>query len=503
MDLAVIGGGITGAGVAWDAALRGLRCVLFEKGDFGAGTSAATTRLVHGGLRYLEQGDLPLVRESLVEREFVQRAAPHLVRPISILLPTYRGERRRLWQIRIGLAIYRFLSRDRGYRVLGPGETLVRCPGLRAPGLRGAGLFTEYQMPFPERLVLEVVRAAEAAGARAHAYHEVEAVRWEEGLFVLAVRDLLRGSTSEWSTRAVVNAGGPWADEVARRFRPDLPPRVRRTKGVHLVLADAPDHGLLKASVRDQRLFFALPLSGLTLVGTTDTDWDGPTDAAVPEPADAEYLLASLADALPGRAAEGRRVLWAYAGLRPLALSRPGAHPSAVSRRHRIHADGPGGRFVTIVGGKYTIFRRMAEDAVDRVCRSLGARARCRTRRAPLFPEAGPGDTPVPDHLRRLYGPRAGEVAALAATPSDLEPLGPGCADTPAQVRYAVRREAARHLDDLLLRRLATSAAPDLGRGVSRRVAEIAGSELGWSAGRIAEELERYEEILRTRRLCG
>ncbi|MDW7712615.1 MAG: glycerol-3-phosphate dehydrogenase/oxidase [Deferrisomatales bacterium] len=524
-DLAVIGGGITGAGVARDAALRGLSCLLLEKGDFSAGTSAKTTRLIHGGLRYLESGDLALVAESLRERETLLRMAPHLIRPMPILLPVYLRDHRALWKIRAGLWLYDLLSLGKGtphYRMLGRREVLRRAPTLNPEGLNGAGLFYDYQILLPERLVLENIFSAREHGAYCLNYHEVTGISEEGDRFRLDVRDSLDNSEHRFTARVVVNAGGPWADEVGARYRSDLAPKVRPTKGVHVVVDADLDHAVFTSSPRDERLFFSLPLQGTTLVGTTDTFWKGSPEGAVPDPEDVAYLLDGLRKLLPGRNFQPSDVLWGYAGLRPLALTHKKGSPSSLSRRHVLHREGPEGRFLTLVGGKYTTFRKMAEDAVDAACRVLHFPVPSCTEQVPLF---GGGLTDavifrenvcectqkipnlpreVVEHLVTLYGRRCCDVIDVGLErPEWREPLARGYRDYRAQVAYAVRREDAHHLDDVLLRRLRTAVSLDLGLSAAPEAARIMGEELGWDEGTRKQELERFREILKREMALG
>jgi len=524
-DVAVIGGGITGAGVARDAALRGLSCLLLEKGDFSAGTSAKTTRLVHGGLRYLESGDLSLVAESLRERELLLRMAPHLVHPIPILLPVYGGDRRPLWKIRAGLWLYDLLSLGKGtphYGVLGRREALRKSPHLSPTDLRGAGLFYDYQILFPERLVLENIFSAREHGAYCLNYHEVTRIAERENLFQLDVQDHLSGSRHHFTSRVVVNAAGPWADLAGSLYRPDLNPKVRPTKGVHVVVDADLDHAVFTAAPRDERLFFSLPLEGLTLVGTTDTFWDGGSDAVVPADEDVEYLLEGLQKLLPGRRFTSADVLWGYAGLRPLALTGRRGAPSTLTRRHVLHREGPGGRFLTMVGGKYTTFRKMAEETVDAACQALGCKTSGSTDQAPLF-GGGLKDKLIfrenlcectqripnlpreaVDHLVSLYGRRCCDVIDVGLeNPQWREPIGEGYRDFRAQVAYAVRREDAHHLDDVLLRRLRASVSLDLGSSAAETVARIMAEELGWDAAAERAEVERFRELLHEEMILG
>ena len=513
-DLAVIGGGVTGAGIARDAALRGLSCILLEQGDFASGTSGKTTRLVHGGLRYLENGDLPLVIESLRERELLLHQAPHLIHPIPILLPLYQGESRKKWQLRLGLRLYDLLSLGKGtphYGTLEPREALRKAPHLESAGLAAAGLFYDYQIPLPERLVLENIFSAQDHGATCCNYREVVGITRSTDRFELRIQDRLDGSSHQVFARVVVNATGPWADRVGALHLPELPPKLCPTKGTHLVVASDTDHAVFCGTTPDQRLFFTLPLAGMTLVGTTETPWNGDPGTAAAGADDVEYLLSGLGRLFPSRQFAPADVLWTYSGVRPLALQRGSKNPSALSRHHVLHRDGSDGRFLTIVGGKFTTFRRMAEDTVDAASQLLGRRLPSSTKNTPL---AGGGfgdpvlfrehlcestgrlpDLPREDveHLVSLYGRRCCQVIELEIERSALRgPLAPGYRDRRAQVVYAVRQESARTLADVVLRRLHMGLSPDRGASGAAAVSQLMAAELGWDENIRRENLEEF-----------
>ena len=519
-DLAVIGGGITGAGVARDAALRGLSCVLLEQGDFASGTSAKTTRLVHGGLRYLENGDLPLVIESLRERELLLHLAPHLIHPIPILLPLYRGESRKKWKLGLGLRLYDLLSLGKGtphYDMLEPREALRKAPHMAATGLAAAGLFYDYQIPLPERLVLENIFSAQDHGATCCNYREVVGITRRMDRFELQIRDRLDGSSHLVCARMVVNATGPWADRVGALHLPGLPPKVLPTKGTHLVVASDTDHAVFSGATPDQRLFFTLPLAGMTLVGTTDTPWSGDPGIAAADAADVEYLLSGLRHLFPSRHYGPADVLWTYSGIRPLALQRGSKNPSALSRHHVLHRDGADGRFLTIVGGKYTTFRRMAEDTVDTACQLLARRVPTSTKTTPLtgggFPdpvlfreqlcectERFPNlPREAVEHLVSLYGRRCWQIIELEIEhPKFSGPLAPGYRDRRSQVVYAIQQESARTLADVVLRRLHMGLSADRGASGAAAVSQLMAAELGWGENTRRENLEEFRHQIAT-----
>jgi glycerol-3-phosphate dehydrogenase len=466
-DLLVLGGGITGAGVALDAALRGLRVALIDKGDFASGTSSISSKLVHGGLRYLEHGELGLVREALHERARLLHNAPHLVRPLRFLLPFYRPARVPAWKWRAGLLLYDVLAGagnlHRG-RALPVPQLCRQLPGLRTRDLVGGAEFFDAQMD-DARLCVEVVRSAALVGAVVANY--VEAVAFEKG--AVRAHDHLGGRELRVEARQVLNATGPWADAVRRLAGDDTGPLLQPTKGVHLV---APERGLpaglLLLHPADGRVFFVLPWLGKTLIGTTDTDYAGAPEGASVTDQDVEYLLAGhnhhLAPPLTRADLLGELV-----GLRPLLRAAPG-DPSARSREYRV-VSSPSA-LLTVAGGKFTTYRLMAEVVTDEVVRRLGARRRCRThdfrldgappeewaRYAPAAVarlQAWHGlDETAARHLVRRYGRRAGDVAAyLERDPALRRPVVPGEPDLLAELAYQRDHEMAVRPADFLLRR--------------------------------------------------
>jgi glycerol-3-phosphate dehydrogenase len=471
-DLLVLGGGITGAGVALDAALRGLRVALIDKGDFASGTSSASSKLVHGGIRYLEHGAIPLVFEALRERALLLHNAPHVVRPLRFVLPFYAGARLAPWQWRAGLTLYDLLAgrgNIRRSRPLPARWLLAEFPGLRAAGLQGGAEFYDAQMD-DARLCLEVIRSAAAAGARPANY--VEAVAFERDNGVLAgVRavDHVSGTELRIRARQILNATGPWVDEVGALAGEPGGAHLAPTKGVHLL---APGRGLRAAFLllhpRDGRVLFVIPWLGKTLIGTTDTvTAEGPDDLTV-RPEEVAYLLEAHNHYFRPPLERGA-VLGCFAGLRPLIRARPG-EPSARSREFRVFA-GPSG-LVTVAGGKYTTYRHMAEVITDGIARRLGRGRRCRTAAYPLDgAPRGPWGRFLAEetaaltgrhglsagaarHLVERYGRRAADVAAyLGHFPALARPVVPGEPDLQVEFIYQRDQEMALCAEDLLLRR--------------------------------------------------
>lgn len=488
VDLVIIGGGVIGAGIARDAARRGLSVALVERDDFGGGTTAASTRLVHGGLRYLAMGDIRLVRLDLRERETLLRIAPHLVAPLPFLLPLkVRGAIERI-KLRAGMLLYDALSYDKslpGHRMLDVRERQRLEPGLDATQFGGAALYYDAQVFSPERLALENVLDAAAHGAIAINHAEVTApIYAAERLAGVQIRDRLTLEERAIRARLVVNASGPWLDLATARLVANRPARLRTTKGVHIACERFTQHAVALESAIDGRLVFAIPWAGYTWLGTTDTDFTGDPAEAAATAKDIEYLIESVSPALP--AARKARRYWACAGVR--ALVGAGGSASDVTRMHRLVSDIPG--LLSVVGGKLTGYRAIAEDVTDRVCRTLQVPHTSSTR-DPL-PGAGPACSGAA-HLDRIYGSRAALVLALAAGDATLgAQLAPGYPDIAAQVAFSVRHEWCERLEDFMLRRSYLGFTPDRGLGAAVAVSCRMQHELHWSEGRRRDELRAY-----------
>jgi glycerol-3-phosphate dehydrogenase len=471
-DLLILGGGITGAGVALDAALRGFRVALIDKGDFASGTSSVSSKLVHGGLRYLEQGHFPLVYEALRERQLLLRNAPHLVHPLRFVLPFYAGACVPPWQWRAGLSLYDLLAgagnlkRSRPLRL----KQLQReFPNLRCTGLSGGAEYYDAQMD-DARLCIEVLQTAAGHGARVANYVEAVAFEKGEGLIrgVQAI-DHVSGESFPIHARQVLNATGPWVDAICRLAGDHVGPHLRPTKGVHLV---APDRGLHSAFLllhpADGRVFFVLPWQGMTLIGTTDTLSADSPDALTVTPEDRAYLLAGHNHYFtpPLRDAD---VLNSFVGLRPLIRSKPG-EPSSLSREFRLFASPCG--LLSAAGGKYTTYRAMAEAITDAIAERLGRRRRSRTHTclldgAPREPWLGFYEREtvslqtrcgvseaISRHLVQRYGRRVADVAAYVERDPELaKPVVPGEQELRAEFVYQQEHEMALFPEDHLLRR--------------------------------------------------
>ncbi len=516
----MVGAGINGCGIARDAALRGLRVVLIDKGDIASGTTAWSTRLIHGGLRYLEHVEVGLVRESLRERERLLRIAPHLVHPLSFLIPIYDRDRRGPWTIRAGMLAYDALSFDKSeerHHMLNAEQARQREPGLAEEGLRGAAVYFDAQAEYPERLSVENALDAHDHGATILTHRMVDRLLVEDGRVLgVALEDgpVIRAAVT-------VNVTGPWVDKVLAGVTGAPAQRlIGGTKGVHLVVGrfdGAPDEALY-VEATDGRPYFIVPWNDLFLIGTTDTRYDGDLDHVVADEDEIEYLISATNEVIPQAGLTRQDVLYTYAGVRPLPETREGE--DSITRRHVIHDHAPEIQgLLSIIGGKLTTYRNLAEETVDAVLGKLEREADpCRTGELPLpgggvaawdeFREEFVAASAVPERtarrLLRLYGSRAEDVMALgAAQPELLEPFDPDTGAVGAEVVHAVRAELASGLADVLLRRTMVGMGPATGLRADEAAARIAVEHLGWSEERARSEVSDYREGLRDMRPRG
>ena len=376
-DVVIIGAGINGAGIARDTAMRGLKVLLIDKGDLGAATTSASTRLIHGGLRYLENFEFGLVRESLREREILLRIAPHLVKPLAITIPIYKHSKRGRVTIRAGMILYDLLSWNKSlprHRMLSRAETLKRWPGLNSEGLLGSALYYDAQVEFPERLVLENVQSAREFGAEVFTYTQVTGFAVENGKVsgVEFVRE--DGQKHFAETEIVINAAGPWIDQVLDRLPVESPKLIGGTKGSHIVVPpfpDAPANAIYVEARSDRRPIFVIPWNDVFLIGTTDVRFQGDPDEVHCELWEIDYLLAETNLALPGSHLTRDSILYAYSGVRPLPVTGDKDEQS-ITRRHFIREHPRLPNLLSIVGGKLTTYRSLAEECVDLIFRKLG-----------------------------------------------------------------------------------------------------------------------------------
>jgi glycerol-3-phosphate dehydrogenase len=505
VDLLIVGGGIIGAGIARDAATRGLSVAILEQDDFSSGTTSRPTRLIHGGLRYLELFDFGLVRSDMREREILLRIAPHLVFPLPFLLPMYRPSLWYRFKLRVGMFLYDLLSLDKSLprrKWLDRAATLVDEPELLADGLAGAWRFYDAQVPLVERLVVENLVDAEEHGAVV--LNHMRALGYlTDGDRVLGVRarDEIAGAELELRARVTVNATGPWLDETVAPVRRFDRPLLRLTKGIHLVTPHATERAHVLFAKSDGRLFFVVPFLDSTIVGTTDTDYEGDPALAVATEDDVRYLQTAARQAFPH--APFDRILFTWAGVRAL-VREEGVSEGQVSRKHAIfdhqRREGVAG-LISVVGGKITAYRDIAEELTDTVVRRLGRREGSTTAAEPL-PGAREGAAPSADgrlpaathaHLASIYGARADRVTALIGDDASLaQPLCPHHHGIAAEVVHAVRNEWARTVGDVLLRRTMLGVTACQGLDCIDAIAARIGALLGWDAQRQRAEVERY-----------
>ncbi|MDP9238192.1 MAG: glycerol-3-phosphate dehydrogenase/oxidase [Chloroflexota bacterium] len=507
-DVVVIGGGINGAGIAREAALAGYRTLLVEREDFGSGTTSRATRLIHGGLRYLEHGEFGLVYESLSERETLVREKFYLVHPLRLLAPVYRGDARPAWKVRAGLVLYDLFSFRKSlprHRAMPRAALDAYEPGLSRDGLEGAYSFYDAQVEFPERLVVEAVRDMTDAGGIAINHAACTRLISPGGVLRgIEVRDECSGECLEVEARVVVNAAGPWVDQVlagSDAERHDL--LIGGTKGSHLVVEwpGGPRHGIFASAKEDGRPFFILPWYRYTLVGTTDLRYDGDPSKAQCTPDELRYLLDEATRLFPATPLRAEHVLYTYCGVRPLPYTKDGTDESTISRSHFIidHAKrgGPNG-LLSIVGGKLTTYRSLARLALPAIAKhvvpSLTA-VQGRSEAGSWKPEAG---SSVEADPLMLYGPRAGELQVLIeGDPSLGERICEHNPEVLAQVAYAVEHEQAVTLGDVLLRRLPVGWSKCHALDGAERAAGVMAQRLGWKDGEASRAVVAYERELR------
>ncbi len=522
-DVLVIGGGITGVGIARDAVLRGLHVALIEKDDFAAGTSSKSSKLVHGGFRYLKQGEFALVHEALVERKTLMTIAPHLVHPTPCILPIYENSAEPPWMIHLGLWLYDLLAFTKNigrHRMLSVEEIAQMEPELRQDGLRKAAQYYDCKAD-DFRVVMATVQSAALHGAVVANYVKAEEVLTEKGKIAgVIAKNQITGESLTIRARVFANATGPWSDRVQEALFKKFEPHVRTTKGVHLLVHrdNLPiDHAFMQFSVKDGRPIFAIPWKNIVLLGTTDTDYTGDPDRIETEREDVDYILESFNYYFPRANLTDDKVLSAFAGLRPL-LREEGKSASQVTREHRIF-EAPD-NFFTIVGGKLTTYRVMAHDMVNRLVKRLGKDfgvqpkvAKTITDQVPLYGgdienfeefsarwraklQEEHGIAPdIADHLIETFGSRIPDLLeALAKTPSGAERIHPQLPHIWAELTYALDHEMTLALDDFLIRRTHIfSLEKHQGLDVYEKILPVLSKRLGWSKKEEEKQVARLK----------
>ncbi len=510
-DIIVIGGGINGAGVARDAARRGLTVLLLERDDFGSGTSSWSSRLIHGGLRYLEYAEIGLVYESLRDRRALLRTAPHLVEPLRLTIPIYRGGKRGKWVIRAGLLAYDVLSWGKKlptHSMANAERTLAQMPGLNTEGLVGSASYSDAQVVFAERLVIENILDAQDHGARCINYAGVtELQRRDNAITGVTYFDERLGQAVQAHGNCVINAAGPWVDHVLRGLdSAQLPDIMGGTKGSHIVVAPFTGFGgaaLYTEARADGRPFFILPWNDQVLIGTTDIRDDNDPSDLVATQEEIDYLLTEVNQLFPDAELTSEQVRHSYSGMRPLPRQTDGPE-SAISRAHEIrhHADTARGLY-SVIGGKLTTYRSLALDVLQKLNRDQrlrlaksdtdtallpGAKDMAEARR--LCEQTGWLDDADRARLLRVYG---GMATAIVSTATDTESL------LRAEVEHVIEQESAHRLEDILCRRTMLGLGPRRGVDIAHTVASLAGERLGWSERQAREAGDRYVDMVNRR----
>jgi glycerol-3-phosphate dehydrogenase len=523
-DLAVIGGGINGVAIARDAAMRGLSVVLLERDDLASGTSAWSSRMIHGGLRYLEHREIGLVRESLQERQRLLQIAPHLVTPLPTLLPIYKGARRGPYLIRAGMAMYDSLSWGKtlpNHHMLNARDLTEQIPGIKQQGLRSGALYYDAQVTWAERLVIELAESAWRHKARIATRSRVLGIQATSGAAInLDVRDELTGETYAVRAKQVVNVAGPWVDDVLRGLSgPSHEPKlIGGTRGSHIVVRrwpGAPSSAVYFESARDARPILIIPWNGLIMLGSTDERNTGDPGRAVATPEEIRYLLDETNALIPSANLTAGHILYTYAGVRPLPRS-DASKTAEITRRHIIHDHAPQVRGLrSVVGGKLTTHRSLAEEVVDAVAKDLDCNTRSATAKSPLpgtegMPYAdllvtvadrieGIGADPqMASRMADTWGTRSLEIIDFARQEPELSRSIDG--ETPllgAEVAFAIDSEAALNLTDVLMRRTMVGFGPTLAREQIEPIADLMALRLAWDSTERERQVAIHNSWLR------
>jgi len=457
LDLLIIGGGIVGSGVARDAAMRGLRVGLVDQSDFASGTSSRSSRLLHGGLRYLAQGRLGLVHEASVEKTIIHHIAPHLAQPLAFIFPTRRGTEWKLWKLRIGVKIYDLLCHGRNLgksTSFSAAKTLEELPQLKPDNLTGSVRYFD-GLTNDARLVLDTLRSAEAHGALLANYTRLESSTRADDGWLCKLTDQLSGESVDVSARCVINAAGAWADRL-----PQSQVKLRLTKGVHLVI-DRDRLPIADAVVMTEgsRILFAIPWGQRVILGTTDTDYTGPIESPRCEPADARYIL-DVTNANFSVKLNTDDIISTWAGLRPL-IADPKGRPSDISRAHQIMTPQPG--WIDVAGGKLTTYRLMAEQTVDLAAKQL----------AKNIPKSPTAEEPLLSDDSKFSGILPPEFSREA-------------------VEHYCRNEWAVHLADIMIRRTSWRYYYRNHAELARQAAQWMREICGWSEAEESREVSDY-----------
>ncbi|MGA1621669.1 MAG: glycerol-3-phosphate dehydrogenase [Synechocystis sp.] len=532
-DLIVIGGGINGVGTARDGALRGLKTLLIEKDDLASGTSSWSTRLIHGGLRYLEYFEFSLVRESLREREVLLKTAPHLVHPLQLTIPVYDWSSRAYWEIKAGMILYDIFSFDKTlppHRMLGPRQFQQLFRVAEKKGLQGGAQYFDGQVEYAERLALEVALSAEQAGATVLNYVAVTGLEKDpnqQAITAIHCQDHLTDQTFSVDTRnaVVINTAGPWVDKVCALGRQDQHPtaivngrKIGGTKGSHIVVdpfPGAPTTALYVEAFVDKRPYFIIPWLGKYLIGTTDLRYEGDLDAVKASDDEIDYLIGETNRVMPAAQLSRDDVRFTYAGVRPLPYS-DGKKAGSITRNHILydHTQDGVNNLISLIGGKLTTYRQVGQELVEKAYQKRGqASPPCLTLTQPLPGAETPSlslETAIAkygerverqslQHVFDLYGSRAVEVLALVDQAPELgEKIVPTLPDIKAQAVFAIQAELAHTLIDICRRRTAIAmVTPDYGFSALPVIVETLIKHCGWTAEQGEQQIQRYHAYMK------
>lgn len=534
VDILVIGGGVNGLAVAREASSRGWMAAVVDAEDFGAGTSGTASRLIHGGIRYLENLEFHLVRESLRERERLLHTAPHLVKPFPLLIPFYRHNQRSGFVMRLGMFLYDVLSFDKStprHKALSRADVEANYPGLESDDLYGAVLYYDAQVANAERLCIEQALDIASFGGRVHNHLKVTGLSGSDGGVNIQLTDTLTGRNLFQTARVVINAAGPWVDMVLSQSTEKAPRLMGGTKGSHLTVGPfpgAPETGVHYEAVSDGRAILVLPLpDGNYLIGSTDIFFDGDPADAVMTDEEITYLLKEVNTLIPEARLTAESVLHTVSGVRPLPYSPKAKTAAQVSRNHHVIAHPTVKNLFSISGGKLTTHRALGEMAMNVVVGHTNPRS-SRTQWRRILPSGPSGTkhlklpgarcvdweqfqkdflertslpTATAQRLLGLYGVRVSKIEELIrADPSLAAPLPSHDDSVGAEVVLAVREEFARTLTDVLARRMLLSWCDDAGLNAVEAAAEISARELHWDQERTHQEIQAYRQWIRHRR---
>ncbi|RME88479.1 MAG: glycerol-3-phosphate dehydrogenase/oxidase [Candidatus Hydrogenedentota bacterium] len=534
-DIVIVGGGISGACIAWDAITRGLKVALIERKDFGHATSMATSKLIHGGLRYLAQYQFGVVRESLRERRFFEKNLPHLIFPLGFLLPIYDFTPTSRFLLGAGLTLYDLLAYDKNelsdpdkhlanHKWLSKEKALEVDPNLNPKGLKGAFYYYDGLNRLPERTNMEFITSSAAHGAVIANYTEAVDFLKEtasDTVFVKGIRakDLETGKEFDIHAKVVINASGPWGDLVLSKLHKNPVRKIIRSKGIHLIFPKFGSESAITFETKDKHHFFIIPWLNYSLIGTTDTPFEDDPDNLKVTRKEAEDFMQLVNDHYPAANLTYDKILHAYAGIRPLVADSESTSTYEASRKHEIvdhnKLENVYG-LISVFGGKYTTSRSLAEETINHVVKEYGLKANpCVTKDTPL----DGGNLPVRfsiflDESVKEYGPLYGEqlvrnlvyrygvhftkiLNKIKENPEWKKPLEQIFYSTPAEIEYAISEESALHLDDLLLRRIGLGNTGEVNQSLLEKIATQMGHFLGWDKSRIQEEVSHYQKTVR------